>query len=36
MPPGDGRALLLEKARDIEAAAAIDRWLSDPNGRLPH
>jgi hypothetical protein len=30
LPPGAERSDLLEKARETEAAAKIDRWLASP------
>jgi len=35
LPPGLERADLLQKARDSEAAAKIDRWLSSPGLQSP-
>lgn len=35
LPAGAERHDLLQKARDGEAAAKIDRWLSSPNLRQP-
>jgi hypothetical protein len=35
LPPGTERNGLLEKAREGEAAAKIDRWLSSPEPQDP-
>jgi hypothetical protein len=35
LPPGVERAALARKARDGEAAANIERWLSSPGLRKP-
>lgn len=35
LPPGDKRSELLLKAREGEAAAKIDRWLSSPGLQRP-
>jgi hypothetical protein len=35
LPPGAERADLTRKARDSEAAANIERWLSSPGMRKP-
>ena len=35
LPPGDKREMLLGQARESEAAAAINRWISSPGLRAP-
>jgi hypothetical protein len=35
LPPGAERSDLLQKARESEAAAKIDRWLSSPGLQSP-
>ncbi len=35
LPPGAERSDLLQKARESEAAAKIDRWLSSPGPQSP-
>ena len=35
LPPSAERSDLLQKARDGEAAAKIDRWLSPPGLQIP-
>jgi hypothetical protein len=35
LPPGAERSDLLQKARESEAAAKIDRWLSSPGLQGP-
>jgi hypothetical protein len=35
LPPGAERSELLQKARDSEAAARIERWLSSPGLQSP-
>ncbi|MBV8924411.1 MAG: hypothetical protein JOZ74_03480 [Bradyrhizobium sp.] len=35
LPPSAERSELLQKARDGEAAAKIDRWLSSPGLQTP-
>src|SRR5215469_10737809 len=36
LPPSAERSDLLQKARDGEAAAKIDRWLSSPGSQNPN
>jgi hypothetical protein len=35
LPPGKKREMLLRSARDSEAAAGINRWISSPGQELP-
>ena len=35
LPPGQERHTLLQKARDGEAAAELERWLSSPGLQSP-
>jgi hypothetical protein len=35
LPPGKKREILLRSARDSEAAAEINRWISSPGLRSP-
>ncbi|HWZ39177.1 MAG TPA: hypothetical protein VNY08_12845 [Bradyrhizobium sp.] len=35
LPPGAERSDLLQKARESEAAAKLDRWLSSPGLQSP-
>ena len=35
LPPGKERETLLRSARESEAAAAINRWISSPGLRAP-
>jgi len=35
LPPGKERQILLRSARESEAAAAINRWISSPGLRTP-
>jgi hypothetical protein len=35
LPPGAERSDLMQKARESEAAAKIDRWLSSPGLQSP-